>query len=123
MRKAGKRNQRIVLYQTTQTKSPNGALSDSIKEIASVWAEKLSANSQGTNLSVKVAVDTNFNREQPTQTIQWRIRYREDLSSGDWIQWRGKWLRVVAVDDTDIKRAELLFDACLTTDKPPPEVT
>ncbi len=112
--KAGKLNQRITLYRTVDGKSPSGAPKVQLETLASTWAELVSSSS---------SQNANNDREQPQNGYQWRLRWRENIETGFWLLWRGRWMKITGVNDLDPRRRELILDADANPKSTPPPIT
>lgn len=110
---AGKLNQRITLYRTIEGKSPNGALLVQLEKIATPWSELISSSS---------SQSTGNDREQTLNGYQWRLRWRESIETGYWLQWRGRWMKITGVNDSDPRRRELILDADANPKSNPPPI-
>ncbi|KYN82209.1 hypothetical protein ATY36_13790 [Vibrio cidicii] len=110
---AGKLNQRLVLYRVIEGKSPRGAPMEQLVKMATPWAELITSSSGQT---------TGNDREQTLNTYQWRIRWRENIENGQWIQWRGRWMKITAVDDSDPRRQQIILDADSKPKSSPPPI-
>ncbi|NAW78325.1 phage head closure protein [Vibrio sp. V34_P3A8T189] len=113
MMQAGKLNQRITLYRATKGKSRSGAPTVELVKSASPWAE-LIANASGQNAG--------NDRERPENTYQWRLRWRENIEPDHWLHWRGRWMKITGVNDSDPRRQELILDAVANPKSTPPPI-
>lgn len=78
---AGQLRHRLKIYEQAQTRSATGAVQKKWQHILTIWG-------QFTPLSVK---DLMTNQTQNSQiTARAKIRYREDIHSGQRVEWRGK---------------------------------
>lgn len=110
---AGKLNQRLTLYRAVSGKSPMGSPVVQLEKMAAPWAELITGQSGSSAAN---------DREQTTNSYQFRLRWRENVEPGDWLQWRGKWLKLTAVNDSDPSRTELVIDVEHNPKSTPPEL-
>ncbi|WP_136487871.1 head-tail adaptor protein [Vibrio sp. H11] len=110
---AGKLNQQLVLYQLVEIKSPSGAMIHALSLFTTTKGELVSGGGGNT---------TDDDRERGLNQYRFRIRWRSGVEYGDWVEWRGKWLKITAVDDADPRCRTLMFDAEFSPkSKPPPQ--
>ncbi|EGR2700603.1 head-tail adaptor protein [Vibrio parahaemolyticus] len=110
---AGKLNQRITLYRAVEGKSPGGAPTVQLVKAATPWAELITSSS---------GQSTGNDREQTLNGYQWRLRWRENIEPGHWMQWRGRWMKITGVNDSDPRRQELFLDADANPKSTPPPI-
>ncbi|EPX6948034.1 phage head closure protein [Vibrio sp. 11-4(1)] len=110
---AGKLNQRLTLYRTVDGKSDNGAPTVQLERMATPWAELLSSSG---------SQSASNDREKALNVYQWRLRWRENIEPNYWIQWRGRWMKITAVDDADPQRRQIILDADSNPKSSPPAI-
>ncbi|MCU8207740.1 phage head closure protein [Vibrio vulnificus] len=110
---AGKLNQRLTLYRAVSGKSPMGSPVVQLEKMAAPWAELITGQS-GSSAS--------NDREQTTNSYQFRLRWRENIEPGHWMQWRGRWMKITGVNDSDPRRQELILDADANPKSTPPPI-
>lgn len=111
--RAGKLNQRVTLYRSVEGKSNSGAPTLELVKAVTAWAELI------TSSSGQSAVN---DREQTQNGYQWRLRWRENIEPGYWMQWRGRWMKITGVNDSDPRRQELILDADANPKSTPPPI-
>ncbi|MBS9903242.1 phage head closure protein [Vibrio alginolyticus] len=110
---AGKLNQRLTLYSTVEGKSLSGAPTVQLVKTVTPWAELITSSSEQS---------AGNDREQTLNAYQWRLRWRENIEPGHWIQWRGRWMKITGVNDSDPCRLELILDADANPKSTPPPI-
>jgi len=111
---AGNLNQRINLYQAVSSKSASGAPTQALSLIVPTWSsieQKSSDSSEGDD------------RNKTANSYQLTIRYRTNLKTGDWIEWRGRFMKITGLDDSDPKQGKLIIDAEINPKSIPPVVS
>ncbi|PSW53022.1 phage head closure protein [Photobacterium leiognathi] len=110
---AGELTQKVSLYQTITGKSPNGAPITQLQWLATPWAKVESGKQQ------QVAES---DRERNEADYSIKMRWREGLSVSDWLQWKGKWLEITAIDDTDPLQQQLVLSVVGHPQSAPPPI-
>lgn len=110
---AGKLNQPLTIYRLIETKTPSGALIDALETLAATKGELISGSGSHS---------ADNDRERGLNQYRFRIRWRPGVEFGGWVQWRGRWLKITAVDDADPHRRELFFDLEFAPKATPPNV-
>ena len=113
MIQAGKMNQLITLYRPVSTKSDGGAPMVNLEKQATPWAELVQSDS---------ALSASDDREKTTNTYVWRLRWRENIEPGHWLLWRGRWMKITGVNDSDPQREKIELDADGQPKSTPPPV-
>lgn len=110
---AGKLNQRLTLYRTVEGKSSGGAPTVQLVKTVTPLAELITSSSEQSGGN---------DREQTINRYQWRLRWRENIEPGYWIQWRGRWMKITGLNDSDPRRQELILDADANPKSTPPPI-
>lgn len=108
---AGELDQRIILYRVISGKSSNGAPLKKLQLVVPTWAKVESGKSEQ-------RPESDRDRTQAIYSV--KIRWRENIEPGCWLQWRGKWLEINAVNDSDPHRHEMILDVVGNPQSIPP---
>ncbi|MCV6612441.1 MAG: head-tail adaptor protein [Amphritea sp.] len=99
----GNRNQKIVLFKPAGGQSPSGApIKHRFIQVAAPWASVQQKS---------VAEDTAGDQDQYSARYEIGLAWRENLRPGWLIMWRKQLLKVIAVDDSDPRRQNMLISA------------
>lgn len=101
---AGKLKDKIVIYSPLNSQSASGALVEKIQ-----FARKLWAAASKTSHSSAAEQDQRTTKDSYQFCIRYSTKYT--LAAGDWLQYRGRFMRITAVDDSDPKRQQIVLSA------------
>lgn len=108
---AGKLTEPVALYQSVNGVSDMGAPIKGIRLQSKTWAELLQTTNETT---------TTNDVDKFVQQFQFRLRWRDGVSVGGWLNWRKKWHKIIAINESDIFRNKLVID--VVRDVNPPSI-
>ena len=98
----GKLRERVSIQRKNPTRDEFGAENIAWTEIVTVWADVRSTD--GTE-----QVESSVNQVVATITHSVKIRHYAGLSPAMRVVWRGKWLQILSVVESDNRRRELIL--------------